>query len=940
MFHLMDNGHLSPRPQARHFVSPILQETGHPQLLMVSFEFYPAKSISHYSPAPGTAFVLQGMTAPEAGNYSVTLDGNTTVLSAQSLFRVLNTTLFFATGLNDSVLHSVEVTNNGGKLSLLENGFLTVSAFSEYVSRSFCSIRSLIQLCSKVLSTDQVSEPPNAPLSGGTVAAFALAGILFAIIATLVLFLLWRKRNRRIQSRTWDDKKYAVFNPQPGYGGSSRNSWRFRRRTQASSDFISFGGNGETMTLESGARLEGTKSLRSGGTEFSEWQREAVEGTAQGISLPILFKHSVESEFAPSPEAVSPESKHPYSVYDPISNRDMSSEMKKGSLSTQDDIDLTSVALANLKNKGKARQITGAGSAMEDNLFDSESRHSFSPNDLLQGLHMKMSGGKNLSKIKTSQRSVSLSLNPSTYPEPRNRFRNSFLSSFHAASNPSARGRRESQRSPFNTSPTETLPSVPRSVSDSNSNTIMPHYRQSISRRYLLDDQPELDETRTDEDPDSSESLPPPPHAYRNQGIGRESGSQIVLPNSLSQVVRSLSPRISEMGSKDYNPNIDRFYPETLSEDLSILEEDHLLTVKAPSTPSVTGDSLSSVQFASPPLPSPTGPSGLRSTETRKEKEVESDTVGPLTQVELDGTRLSPILPSVKRTSPFNIRFDWQSEHQSKRMSESSRLRVPHFNSREDFVQGSASRNRFRLTPLTMVTHSPSMQSDDPSQMSTDVVTSFLDFTNSSEDSSTRTNSFSTQSRGSRVFGDSSTQLTQGGRMAELRSRWSDTTASTRRRDSSREGGNGIPSSASVDKSSRRKTYHSTIPPSIYVTSEIENQSTTKVPLAQRVSDSTQFSTENPTHIHPSINPDVDSVHRNSLPPSQRSPLDTTTLFRTGGGSDESPATTSTRWTTESSSNQFHTRLLLASRYPPLPEGTDEASTTSSVHPPQSPLPS
>lgn len=887
------------------------------------FLIHPSNSsMEHFSSlsTSGTAFILQGMTSPEAGNYSVTLDGTTTMFSARSSFKVLNTTLFFATGLNVSVTHSVEVTNNGGKLSLLEDGFWTVAAFSGYVPCLFCPIRRLIQLCRQVLSPDPGSKPPDAPLSGGTVAAFALAGILFAIITTLVLFLLWRKRNRKRPS-TWDDKKYAVYNPKPGYGGSSRNSWRFRRRTQASSDFASFGAKGETMTLESGlggARLEGSTSLRSGGNEFSQWQHEAVEGTAQHISLPILFKNSIESEFAPSPEPMSPESKHPYSVYDPIYNRDRSAEMRRGSLSTQDDIDLTSVALANLKNKGKARQITGAGSTMEDSLFKSESRHSFSPNDLLQGLHLKMSGGKNSSRIKTSQRSVSLSLNPPTYPEPRNRFRNSFLSSFHAASNPSARGQRESQRSPCNT-PTETLPSVPRSVSDSNSNTIMPHYRQSISRRYLLDDQPELDESWTDEDLDSGEPLPPPPHAYRNQGIGRDRGSQSVLPNSLSQVVRSLSPRISEMGMDYNNSNIDHFYPETLAEDQSILEEGHLLTVKAPSTPSVTGDSLSSVQFAPPPLPS-------RLAETR--------IVGPSTQAELDGTKLSPILPSVKRTSPFNIRFDWQSEHQSKRVSESSRLRVPNFDSREEFVQGGASRNRFRLTPLTMMTHSPSMQSEAPSQVSTDIVTSFLDFTNSSEDSSTRTNSFSTQSRGSRVFGDP--QSTQGSRMAKVRSRWSDTTASTRRRDSSREG-SGIPSSL-VDKSSRRKTYYSMIPPSIYVTSEIENQSTTKVPLAQRESDSTQFSTENPIHVHPSINPDVDS-HRDSLPPSQRSPLDTTTLFRTGG-SDESSATTSARWSTESSSNQFHTRLLLASRYPPLPEGTDEASTTNSVHPPQSPLPS
>jgi hypothetical protein len=69
------------------------------------------------------------MTTLEGANYSVTLDGITTALSARSLFLVPDTTLFFATGLNDSV-HSVEVTNNGGKLSLLEDGFRTVEASS------------------------------------------------------------------------------------------------------------------------------------------------------------------------------------------------------------------------------------------------------------------------------------------------------------------------------------------------------------------------------------------------------------------------------------------------------------------------------------------------------------------------------------------------------------------------------------------------------------------------------------------------------------------------------------------------------------------------------------------------------------------------------------------------------------------------------------------
>jgi hypothetical protein len=84
------------------------------------------------------------MTGPEAGNYSVTLDGTIIRLTGKSPFTVYNTSLYFATGLNTSVEHFVEVENEGGKLSLFENGFITflsdlcveeflLSAFSDYL---------------------------------------------------------------------------------------------------------------------------------------------------------------------------------------------------------------------------------------------------------------------------------------------------------------------------------------------------------------------------------------------------------------------------------------------------------------------------------------------------------------------------------------------------------------------------------------------------------------------------------------------------------------------------------------------------------------------------------------------------------------------------------------------------------------------------------------
>jgi hypothetical protein len=87
-------------------------------------------TISDYSLTPGTAFVLRGMTTPKAGNYTIALDGVKSTFCAQSSFSVPNTTLFFATGLDDSVRHSIEVTNNGGELSLLEDGFATFVALS------------------------------------------------------------------------------------------------------------------------------------------------------------------------------------------------------------------------------------------------------------------------------------------------------------------------------------------------------------------------------------------------------------------------------------------------------------------------------------------------------------------------------------------------------------------------------------------------------------------------------------------------------------------------------------------------------------------------------------------------------------------------------------------------------------------------------------------
>lgn len=773
------------------------------------------------------------------------------------------------------------------------SGHLSLLQGKCFIFCQFDFVYKLSQCRSDTPTTKALPSPSATRLAGGTIASFALAGILFAIISAAGLFycFILKKRRGSLQSTKWDDQRYMVSNASPGSAASLRSSWALGRRTQTSYDIASYGVKGDTMTLESGTRLEGSKASRRGKNGFRIWRREVVEGTTHDISLPILFKHP-DSDFAMSSEVESPDSKHPYLSYNPVCPWEKFVETKKNPSSTGDDAELKSVALANLKNKGKARQLTGAASTMEEHPADSGSRRSLSPN-LLRGLHVRMSSRKTWSTIKTRQGSLNLSLNPSTSPPPR-RYRNSDLdrlSSFEAASNPSPLPR-DNPQSTTSQKSTETpsVFSVPRSVSDSISNTITPG-NQRNSRRYLLDDHTAFDESFEQHE---GEPLPQSPHAYRNQGSDGP-----VIPNSFSfgQVVHSLSPRISEIPADDTrysNLDMHPFDAEGRSEEQPTLEEAQLMNVEASSSPSGGDDSSSSLQIFSNVVDAPS--------ETHS---VKDDIVSPSTQPESDTMRLRPILPSLKRTSPFDIKFDWQSDRESmilnpKSVSDRSSKRfVVKRDSRDDFVQG-ASRSRFRLTPSTM-SHPPNLPSYAPSQAS-DVNTSFLDFTNS-EGSSVRTHSFK-----SRIFGGSSTQLTPTGsqargRIAELKSRWSDTTSS--KRDSSQ--GNG--SSSSGDKSSR-KPYHTSTIPSIHVTSESE------IRRQRESGSSTQFSTEIPLHIHPPIS-DVES--RTDSLPSHRH-FDT--LVRTGG-SDESSGTSSRR--TTGSSNPFHNRPLLA----PLPEGTDEASTSS-----------
>ena len=79
---------------------------------------------------PGTTFLLHGVTSPNSGNYTVTVDNVTTTLSAESSFTSYDSLLFYATGLDPGSTHFVQVSNSGGgNLSLLVGGFNTFAPF-------------------------------------------------------------------------------------------------------------------------------------------------------------------------------------------------------------------------------------------------------------------------------------------------------------------------------------------------------------------------------------------------------------------------------------------------------------------------------------------------------------------------------------------------------------------------------------------------------------------------------------------------------------------------------------------------------------------------------------------------------------------------------------------------------------------------------------------
>ncbi|KAL1669703.1 hypothetical protein GGF50DRAFT_123010 [Schizophyllum commune] len=139
----------------------------------------------------GTAIFIRGQTSPNSSRYNVTLDGNmTTTLSARSSFTNHDVLLFYATGLDPNVTHTIDIVNDqdGAVLALNREGF------------------SVMTVTPPTASSSPVGSAGSKSWSKGAIAAFALGGVLGFLILTGLMFCLLvyrphRKRRREEKER-------------------------------------------------------------------------------------------------------------------------------------------------------------------------------------------------------------------------------------------------------------------------------------------------------------------------------------------------------------------------------------------------------------------------------------------------------------------------------------------------------------------------------------------------------------------------------------------------------------------------------------------------------------------------------------------------------------------------------------------------------------------
>lgn len=222
----------------------------------------------------GAAFVLQGTTCPECGNYTVTVNDQRLSYSARSSFLRHDTLLHYTTGLDPTRTHTVVVTNEGGGVfSLLEGGFGVYSVGSPLPPPSE--------------SPTPIPEPvPSTSYPRGTIAAFVLAGVLaFALISgSLYFFFIYRPRKKyQLERERWGTSGF--------YNGSKAEE--AGEVLDISQNPPTHGAAEDSIQFASPSPLRQSRRMKhnSGMSSFTRWKRE-VENARPRDSLGIQFRHS------------------------------------------------------------------------------------------------------------------------------------------------------------------------------------------------------------------------------------------------------------------------------------------------------------------------------------------------------------------------------------------------------------------------------------------------------------------------------------------------------------------------------------------------------------------------------------------------------------------------------------------------------------------------
>lgn len=682
------------------------------------FSFHQSSTVGDRALATfnGTTFLLKGTTSPTSGNYTVTLDNISTTLSGKSSFTAHDTLLFFASDLDPKLNHSVEVRNDGGgNLALLFGGF------NAYATGAVLN--------------DSIETPKSSNISTsfpkGTIAAFALAGILafLGISGFLFFCLVYRPRKRRRRL--------------------SRAAFRFRQRPPSSykehEAVLDIGprGSGDddpVIDVSSAANALDRGSSKGGYARWKEMDLPTAGNLSDNFRYSDSFLKVKEGSYgsAKSDEELAFEESEPFSA-----------RSTKGKRS--------------LKNKGKAKRATTDGSWSPSFMIELPLQ---GPHSTPEGDHSSVIHGHGIESLSYMSPPKSPAGEPSLNPPPP-----SYAASVtNRASNSSSN------------------PSVPRSISHSTVSYPIPTSKVPSpqgSAGYLpyedLNPRPTEDNT-----------VPPPlPMYYPLESMSREERGSIagssaddhrsmIAGSVVNQVIRSLSPRTSVL---EISPPTQHQHKE---------ERKRKKKEKARGEASTRG-SPSSIQI--PKRDHEHAPSSSQEpTKAKKSKKGGKKVSRPSTAAETvevpDGVFLS-----VPEASPFRVDFAESSlvippRHSALSGASTSKRDSSLYPVRFDFGQSDegpsspqeqqrpeelvppmTSRQAFRLTPASI---HPLNLGHPPSRRNSTTAESFIDFTTSSENSLRPRSGISSATR--ERHWNAATMPEMPG---ESRSRWSNTTMST-----------------------------------------------------------------------------------------------------------------------------------------------------------------